>query len=139
MEVKACKRCGTLFQYVTGKSICPNCKKKEEEQFELVKDYLREHPGSIIRDISEGTGASIPLIESFLKQGRLEVSADSPITLLCEKCGAKIKSGRYCPQCTHSIATEINGMANAMKPTETLNVKKEKERMRFLDSQRIKK
>jgi flagellar operon protein (TIGR03826 family) len=141
MEVKSCKRCGKLFQYVTGKTVCPDCKKREEELFQIVKDYLREHPGAIIKEVSEETGASIPMIEGFLKAGRLQVSEDSPMSILCEKCGTKIKTGRFCNSCTHEIASQIQGEARDMKQEQVskLNVNKEKERMRFLDSTRIKK
>jgi flagellar operon protein (TIGR03826 family) len=141
MEVKSCKRCGRLFQYVTGKTVCPDCKQKEELLFEKVKDYLREHPGAIIKEVSEETGASVPMIESFLKAGRLQVAEDSPLSILCEKCGAKIKTGRFCQKCTHDIATQIQGEARDMRQDQAskLNIPKEKERMRFLDSQRIQK
>ena len=141
MEIESCKRCGRLFQYITGKPICQECKKKEEELFQKVKEYLREHPGAVIKEVSEETGTSIPMIEGFLKLGRLEVSKDSPISLLCEKCGKKIKTGRYCHDCTHEIATQIQGEARKLKKgkAERLDVLREKERMRFLDSERIRK
>lgn len=73
MQVKTCKRCNKLFQYVTGRQVCPKCRKREEELFGQVKDYLRENKGASMEEVSEATGASLGLIQSFLREGRLEV------------------------------------------------------------------
>ncbi|HHX60494.1 MAG TPA: MerR family transcriptional regulator, partial [Epulopiscium sp.] len=45
MDVKSCKRCGVLFHHVVGPPLCQKCKKKDEEDFQRVKEYLYENPG----------------------------------------------------------------------------------------------
>ncbi|MHC1749807.1 MAG: TIGR03826 family flagellar region protein [Cellulosilyticaceae bacterium] len=139
MEIKSCRRCGAIFQYVTGKPICPRCRKKEEELFQEVKSFLRENPGSNMAQISEATGAPIPMIESFLREGRIEVTPDSPLGISCERCGAMIRTGKYCDKCRNEVASDLDGMARAMREDSKQETVKqsEKERMRFLKSDKI--
>ena len=139
MEVKACKNCKSLFQYITGPQICSKCKTVEEEMFQRVKEYLRENPGESMNIVSEETEVSVSLIEKFLRQGRLEVTPDSQITLTCEMCGKRITTGRFCAACKGEIK---HGLSEARK--EIIGKKKEEEKkevsakMRFLESDKIK-
>lgn len=135
MEVKTCKKCGKLFQYITGAPICPRCKKKEEELFQEVKAYLRANKGSTMEEVSEATGASLTMIQRFLREGRLEVTADSPIALSCEQCNAKIYTGRFCDKCKRDMEQGFAAAAKTMTPHQA-SVEKEKERMRFLNSKK---
>jgi len=49
-DIRNCKRCGRLFNYIGGRPICQDCKKQDEEEFKRVKEYLYEHPkASIMR------------------------------------------------------------------------------------------
>lgn len=134
MEVRTCKRCNKLYQHVVGKQVCPKCRKKEEELFGEVKNYLREHKGATMEEVSEATGASLGLIQSFLKEGRLEVTPDSPIALSCEQCGIKIRTGRYCDRCTNNLAQGLSTAAKSIEDRQMPKKEKDKERMRFLDS-----
>lgn len=133
MEIKACKRCGRMFQYITGKPICPRCKKDEEEIFQKVKEYLRENVGATTQEVCEATGATVGMIQGFLREGRLEVTAHSPLALNCEQCGIKIRTGRMCDQCKAKLGNAFEGAVKSMKTLKPAE-HKEKERMRFLDS-----
>lgn len=137
MEVKVCKSCKKMFQYIAGPVLCPKCKQLEEEYFQQVKEYLREHPGDSLYEVSKQTGVSAALIEKFLRQGRLQVAADSPIELTCERCGSKIITGKYCNSCKTQITNELNEAKQSMiKPIEK-KPQDTKERMRFLQSNNI--
>lgn len=114
MEVKVCKVCRKMFQYVTGPEICPNCKRKEEEYFQLVKEYLREKPGADMVEVNDKTGVSMGLIEKFLRQGRLEVTPDSPIKLTCERCGKRILTGALCSACKNQVTSELNQIKKSL-------------------------
>ena len=136
MEVKVCRGCKKMFQYITGPVLCPKCKQLEEEQFLKVKDYLRENPGSTMYAVTQATGVSAALIEKFLKQGRLQVAENSPIALICERCGKKIPTGKFCNACKKEISEELTGVKNSIVAKE-----KEKEnaqaKMRFLQSDKL--
>ena len=108
MEIKVCRRCKKIFQYMTGPELCRNCKEYEETLFRKVKEYLREHPGANMYEVHKETNVSAALIEKFLRQGRLQVSPDSPIALGCERCGNKISTGRFCGACANEMTAQIN-------------------------------
>lgn len=135
MEVKVCVRCKKMFQYITGPTVCPKCKQIEEEQFQKVKEYLRENPGATMNTVSEETHVSVKLIQSFLKQGRLEVVPGSPMMLSCERCGASIVTGKYCNKCKNEMVGQLSALAHDMTAHQAQNEHKEK--MRFLKSDRI--
>lgn len=140
MDVRICNGCKKMFQYIAGPTLCPNCRKKEEEMFQTVKDYLRENPGANMYHVSQATNVSAALIEKFLREGRLQVSADSPIALACEKCGRKITTGRLCSECKKEISVELNDMRreiasrNAKDDNTSANAK-----MRYLKSEQLNK
>ncbi len=106
-EIRYCKSCKKMFQYVTGPMLCPVCKKKDDEEFDKVRKFLRDYPGANMREVSDNTGVSPNKISRWLREERLEVSADSPVALNCEKCGVRIRSGRFCVECSKGLAREM--------------------------------
>ena len=133
MEVKNCKNCGRLFNYIGGayKSLCPACIDRLEEKFQEVKKYVEEHPGAGMNEISEELDVSTKQIEKWVREERLCFADDSPIGLECEKCGKMIKTGRFCDLCRVEMQ---NLMSDLYKAKPVKQVKKDTtNRMRFLD------
>jgi flagellar operon protein (TIGR03826 family) len=118
MEVRNCARCRKLFQYLSGPPICPACKQKEEDSFQVVKAYIYDNKNANMIEVSNATEVPIKLIERFLREGRLIVTEDSPIYLKCEKCGKEIKTGRFCQACSTSLS-------NAMRMSTSEGTKSE--------------
>lgn len=59
MEVKNCKNCGRLYNYIGGVyRLCPECMRKLEEKFQEVKDYIEDNPRADMREISSGSYGS---------------------------------------------------------------------------------
>ena len=136
MEVKVCKSCKRMFQYIAGPVICPHCRAKEDEQFELVKGYLRNNPGANLMQVSEATGVESKVILKFLREERLEVSKDSPISLVCEQCGKRISTGIRCSECEAQMLKDLNQIKrHLVSKTED----ETKARMRFLDAKQYRK
>ncbi|MBP3888953.1 MAG: flagellar protein [Cellulosilyticum sp.] len=135
MEVKVCKSCKRMFQHIAGPIMCPKCKAIEEDRFQIVKEYLRENPGASLADVSAETGIESKIILRFLREGRLEVSEDSPISLVCEQCGKKIFTGIRCSACEAQILKSLNELKGhfVQKDTEDTSA-----RMRFLDAKKFK-
>lgn len=121
MDVRICNGCKKMFQYIAGPTLCPRCRQKEEEMFQTVKNYLRENPGANMYEVSQATHVSAALIERFLREGRLEVSPDSPIALACEKCGRRISTGRLCSECKKEISNELNDMKREIASRQVKN------------------
>lgn len=137
MDVRNCAKCGRIFQYLVGAPICPKCKDKEEEEFQLVKTYIYDNKNANMMEVSNQTGVQMKLIERFIREGRLMLSEDSPIFLRCEKCGTQIRTGRYCQTCSTSLSNEIR-MGAAQTPSEnTKSDDPNKNKMHFLNKDRI--
>lgn len=123
MEVRVCKNCKKLFKYVYGPELCPDCSKivskekeepvkkekismlrpmvkEEEEKYEQVKDYILAHPKATIVQISDANDIIPTKLLDWVREDRLAFSDESVHAwFTCEKCGAKIKSGRLCNRC----------------------------------------
>ena len=131
MDVKTCKTCGRLFNYLSGMPICPACKKKLEEKFIQVRDYIREYDSASIQQISEDNDVSV---KQWIREERLTFSDKSPVGIECESCGAMIRTGRFCSKCKNNMANNLKEMyAMPAAPVQTSSNKRDKDRMRFLD------
>jgi len=115
-DVRNCRKCGKIFNYIGGAPICPACREKEEENFQRIKKYLYENPGASLTQVSTELDVSIETIKRFLREGRLEIANDDGNLLLeCENCGKAIKTGRYCPECERILASGFKSAADQMK------------------------
>jgi flagellar operon protein (TIGR03826 family) len=134
MDVRNCKQCGRLFNYLGGQQICPVCKQQVEEQFSRTKEYIRENPKATIQEVADESEVSVQQIRQWIREERLEFSKDSPVGIECEMCGATIRTGRYCEACKNRMASNLTDAIAPPKATEAPEKKKEKgsDRMRFL-------
>lgn len=115
-DVRNCRKCGKIFNYIGGAPICPACREKEEEDFQKIKKYLYENPGASLTQVSTELEVSAEMIKRFLREGRLEIANDDGNLLLeCENCGKAIKTGRYCPECERILASGFKSAADQMK------------------------
>lgn len=136
MNVRNCRMCGRIFNYFAGPFLCPGCREKMEEKFQIVKEYIRSNPGVSISEVSEACDVDKQQITQWLREERLELTEQSTIWLSCETCGTQIRSGRYCERCK---ATMTNNFRNAMRssrpePAPVIQKKeKDSDRMRFLN------
>lgn len=138
MEVKTCKRCRVLFHHVVGAQLCERCKKKDEEDFVKVKEYLYENPGASMTKVCEDLDVTVRQIQQYLREGRLTVSKDSPIGLDCERCGNRIITGRYCDSCRNTMTNQLSSVAKGMRQEiDGISKDDSKNRMRYLDSETI--
>ena len=52
MNVRNCRKCGRIFNYVVGPILCPRCVEEQEKVFQVVKEYVIEHHGADIAEVS---------------------------------------------------------------------------------------
>lgn len=134
MNVKNCRKCKRIFNYVMGPVLCPRCREEEEEKFQEVKKYVIEHPGSTINEVSEICEVSVNLIRQWLREERLVLSDESPIGINCEHCGRMIKSGRFCAECKVSMTNLLQSAMGTSAPRiQPQKDNRDGARMRFLD------
>lgn len=132
MEVRNCKSCGRLFNYMSGPGICANCQRKLEEKFQEVKAYLDENPNSSVNQVSEAMDVSVKQIKQWIKEERLSLSQPSPDGIVCEHCGTPICSGRFCDKCKAKMQNTLSSAIEKPKAPEPKKRERDGNRMRFL-------
>lgn len=133
MDVKNCKQCNKMFNYIGGAPLCPDCIRKAEEKFDETKAYIYDHPKCGMQEVSEAVGVSVAQIRKWLKEERLAFSEDSEIALNCEKCMKKILTGRYCNACKKELENAFVGMYKKDEPRQPRYERQKTEnKMRFL-------
>ncbi len=134
MDVRNCKQCGKVYNYIGGAPICPECVKAAEDKFDEVKQYIYDHPKCGIQEVATEMEVSVAQIRKWLKEERLAFSEDSEIALNCEKCGKKILTGRYCKGCKETAINQFSNLYRKEEPKIVIEKKKTENKMRFLDS-----
>lgn len=132
MEVRTCKSCGRLFNYISGPVRCPACMEALEKKFQEVKAYIWEHKNAPLAQISEDTDVSVGQLRQWVREERLSFSDDSPVGLECEICGATIKTGRYCVNCKSKINQNLSSALKPKQAAENTDFSDRKNRMRYL-------
>lgn len=134
MDVRTCRKCKRLFNYVVGPFICPICREEIEAQFQVVKKYIDENTGCKIEKVAEACDVDVHQIKQWVREERLQFSSES---IDCINCGVAIKTGRYCDKCRIIVANELNtalGNTSLNAVAEKYeNSGKKTARMRFLD------
>ena len=136
MNVKNCRICGRIYNYVAGPNVCPSCRESMEAKFQEVKEYIRAHKGCGIQEVSEACDVEPGQIRQWLREDRLEVTEDSAIFLNCESCGAPIRSGRFCDKCAGNMMKGLNEAIGSGKkqeaPKKPVSKDGDRAKMRFL-------
>ncbi len=129
MDVRNCRKCGNLFEFM-GNPVCPNCVKQMEEKFLEVRQYIYDNPGASMPMVSEETDVPMQQIKKWVREERLSFSKDSNVSIQCEKCGRPILTGRYCPGCKKNMANSLNNLYVTTAPPK--DKKSAGAKMRFL-------
>lgn len=133
MEVKNCKECKRLFNYIGGPRLCPDCRVKHEDKFTEVKKFVEDNKNASISVVSEEMGVSVQQINQWVREERLIFAEGSVVMINCESCGAPIRTGRYCDKCKGQMVNKFGGMYQREK-TEPKKEERDRARMRFLDN-----
>ncbi|MGB8452266.1 MAG: flagellar protein [Anaerocolumna sp.] len=137
MDVRNCKNCGKLYNYINGlPPLCNACLKVLEDKFAVVKEYIYNHPGAGMQEVAEENDVTTIQIQKWIREERLAFSPDSMVGIECENCGAMIKTGRFCKTCKDKL---VNNLGNLYKdedlPQKRNNPKdNQNPKMRFLDN-----
>lgn len=138
MEVRNCKNCGRLFNYIGGahRNLCPACIDKLEDKFQEVKKYVEDNPHCTINDITEAMDVSPRQVEKWIREERLCFADDSPIGIACERCGKMIKSGRFCDMCRNDMGNQMSDLYKAVNniPNDR-GMRSKGNKMHFLDKE----
>lgn len=132
MDVRNCKSCGRLFNYIGGAPICEACRKKLEEKFQEVKSYLEQYPNSSVTRVSEAMDVSVKQIRQWIREERLALSVPGADGIICEQCGAPIATGRFCEKCKASMVNTLSGALDKPVAPQIKRQERDGNKMRFL-------
>ena len=134
MDVRTCKSCKRLFNYLSGPVICPSCVEKLEQKFQEVKEFIRSKPHSSLQDVSEAKEVSVKQLKNWVREERLKFADDSPVGIECMNCGAMIKYGKYCEACKGKMINNLSHAVEEEPVKEAAPKRSDGNRMRFLDT-----
>lgn len=139
MDVRNCIKCMKLFNYVSGPTICPVCRKDLEEQFKEVRLFIRKNPKAGIAEVAEQCNVDIKQIRQWIREERLSFSSESAIGIECEMCGKTIKTGRFCDVCKAQVANNLNSAykKEEVKEENPYDHKDGGSKMRFLNKDKL--
>ena len=132
MDVRNCKVCGRLFNYIGGAPYCQSCRNVLEEKFQEVKTYLDRRPHATIGQVSEELDISAKQIKEWIREERLSLTTAGADGIVCEQCGTPICTGKYCDKCKASMANTLAGALAKPKVPEESQREYDGNRMRFL-------
>ena len=131
MALRNCARCGKLFTAVSSSmKLCVDCDREDQEQFNKVKEYLKEHSTATVIEITKATGVERKQIFEWVKSGQLDIASVVDLGLSCESCGKPIKSGRFCIECAARIESDARKSLSESEP-KSRDADKRKERAGF--------
>jgi flagellar operon protein (TIGR03826 family) len=107
LNVANCPRCGRIM--VKGlHAFCPNCIKEIDQQYERCIQYLREHKGTTIIELSEAVDVSVKQITKFIREGRISIVHAPNMAYACEVCGTNIREGTMCESCRSKLVKDLS-------------------------------
>lgn len=135
MNVANCKGCGRLFNALSSERLCPECRKRLDDKFQEVKEFLEKNPNSSIDTISKECNVSVKQLKQWVREERLTFSDDSLEGIECEQCGRMIKTGRFCDSCKSRISNNLMSAIDKPSPTTQQDSSRNRDttnRMRYL-------
>lgn len=117
MALRNCANCGKLFSAPNpSMKFCLECERKDQEQFDQVKEYLKEHATATVIEITKETGVERKRLYEWVRSGRLDVAGIEDLGLRCEGCGMAITSGRFCLECAARLQQDAKRLLGGQKP-----------------------
>lgn len=111
----ACRTCGTIMMKLS-RDVCQKCYMAEEEDFNKVKDYLRDHSGASMKDVARETHIAESLIDKFVSSGRLE-RLGVVVEHACQTCHTQISSGIICQECKKNLKMHLQQLREEVSKT----------------------
>ncbi|MFH1676745.1 MAG: hypothetical protein ABIC40_06935 [bacterium] len=114
MVLKNCELCGKIYNG-NHQTICPDCLEIERQDFEKVRQFIKDNPKISIEVASEATGVDQDRIREFMRQGKIDLADLKGPVLECRRCGKPIYRGEYCIICQNEISVKLRPTAAPKK------------------------
>jgi hypothetical protein len=105
-----------MFHKSSAGRVCADCLIEEEEQFIMVRDFLEQHPGCTMGEITQATEVDEAVIMRFLREGRLATLGDlaGGVKGECLRCRTEIAYGKYCKACIEEMGSALKDSAREL-------------------------
>lgn len=114
-STKICMGCGNPFMPQENEDFCFKCRNSSSSKEAEIIDYLREHPGVSILEVSRVSRLSTKILLKMAHEGRFEgLYLNKDFGYPCEQCGKLITFGTYCPECFATLKKEAKNTKNKM-------------------------
>ncbi|WP_046212864.1 TIGR03826 family flagellar region protein [Paenibacillus wulumuqiensis] len=117
MNLANCPQCGKLY-VANLRGMCGNCIKDIDHQYERCNQYLREHKGTTITELSEAVDVSIKQITTFIREGRISIANAPNMGYACEVCGTVIRENNMCEPCRTRLTKDIRNAYQDEEPAK---------------------
>lgn len=135
MNVRNCRKCKRIFNYLTGPQLCPSCKEELENKFQEVKKYLFNNRNATVSDVVQNCDVDDRQVREWIREERLEFSSGINAGVTCENCGDPITTGRFCAKCKASIMNDLGSVARPVENKAPVVEKaSHKNKMRFINN-----
>lgn len=115
-KLRNCIQCGKVFLSKDREELCADCRAAYYQLEELVKEFVKDHPGSTVNEVSEATTVSKKLIQKMMREGVfMDIPMGDNFMYACASCGKPIKTGTYCTSCLTRLRRETQQAAERMQ------------------------
>lgn len=133
MQISNCRGCGRIFNVLADEQFCPNCQKKMDEKFEVVKQFVEDNPNVPVETVARETETTMRQIRKWIREERLSFSPDSAYGIECENCGKVIHTGRFCDECKKKLSNTLRSALDTPKKEEkNVWTAADREKMRYI-------
>jgi len=73
VRFRPCEVCGRIIE-ASSSGLCHRCGDQDEEHFEKVRDFIKQHPQVSIPVVAEATNVSESSIREMIRDGRLKLN-----------------------------------------------------------------
>ena len=128
-----CYECGNrLMADDDCRYFCENCGLEFENEYSLVRAYLKKNGSTEALKVSGATGVAMSKLNHYLRKGMVEVADNSKTFITCKKCGAtynsfskKPKIAGVCDVCGSNELVDRNDDLNIEAIKKRINIFKE--------------
>lgn len=126
MNVKVCGRCGKFYDTFLELDHCAACHKVLEEQIDRVKRFIVVHTDVTLEEISVALKVEFKQLIQWVREGRLEFSEASDVTVPCLMCRTPIRVGKYCASCKSELISDLQSVYEKPEVNQTDSLAKPK-------------
>ncbi len=105
----SCKTCGTIISTSSRDGSCAECRKRDQDDVDRVREYLKTHPTAKLDQVVAEAHVPVVSITRYLESGQLD-GIPHNLGKPCRTCGTNIHSGKVCQDCMREIQRHIHDL-----------------------------